>query len=414
MLIIADENIPLARELFGRLGKVRTVHGRDINENLPDIEKAEVLAIRSVADITPALIDAAPNVRVIGTATIGTDHIDMDYIEEVNQSRDKPITVFSAPGSNADSVADYIWLALCHLTQGEDVPFSDKSIGIIGVGNCGSRVAKRAEGFGMKVLRNDPPREEQESDFRSDSLEEALQADVVTLHVPLTREGESKYPTYHMIAAEQVDMLRTDAVFMNACRGSVVKSGDLVERLHSDGASSAVLDVYEGEPAPPEELVKLPAISTPHIAGYAVEAKRRGAAVIYRATCQALGVKTGPVEEFLSGDFSPPSGEVVEFDGSGAPDPAADSAVRELFARIHDITEVSDSLKSTVGRDDRGAVFDRLRKEYGQGARHELSAYRVGLSDEMDSELREGIECRLAGFGVDVVEEDAHYILLPS
>mgnify|MGYP006287088533 CR=1 FL=1 len=414
MLTIADENIPLARELFGRLGRVRTVHGRDINENLPGIEKAEVLAIRSVADITPSLVDAAQNVRVIGTATIGTDHIDMDYIEEANRTRARPITVFSAPGSNADSVADYIWLALCHLTRGGGVPFSEKSMGIIGVGNCGTRVADRAEGFGMKVLLNDPPREEQEANFRSDPLEEALQADIVTLHVPLTREDESKYPTYHMIASQQLEAMQGDATFMNACRGAVIKSGDLIDRLRGENGLAAVLDVYEGEPAPPEELVKLPPLATPHIAGYAMEAKRRGAAVIYRATCQALGVKTGPVEELLSGDFSPPSQELVEFDPSGGLDLAADNAVRELFARIHDITEISDSLKSTLDCDDRGAAFDQLRKEYGQGARHELSAYRVGLSDEMDSELREGIQRRLTGFDMEVVKEGANYVLRPS
>lgn len=413
MLILADENIPLARELFGRLGHVRPVRGRELDENFPGIGEADVLAIRSVTDVTPALVDAARNARVIGTATIGTDHIDVDYIREANRRRDRPISVFSAPGSNADSVADYVWLALCRLTAGMEVPFGERSIGIVGCGNCGSRVARRAEGFGMNVVRNDPPREEREEEFRSAPLDEALQADFVTLHVPLTRADESDYPTYHMMRAGQFEAMRSDALFVNSCRGAVVQSAALAEALRAGTVADAVLDVYEGEPEAPEDLIELPALATPHIAGYAVEAKRRGAAVIYRATCEALGVEPGPVDELLSGDFRPPSGEEVTFEPAADPDLAADNAVRALLRHIHDITEVSDRLRATLGREDRGEQFDRLRREYGLGARHELSAYSVGLSRRLEPAVRRGIRRRLAGFGIGIVPDEAHYLVRP-
>ncbi|GAG07295.1 unnamed protein product, partial [marine sediment metagenome] len=189
MLIFADENIPLAAELFGSLGDMRLMNGREIDEHCNGIEKVDVLAIRSVTRITPALVERAKNLKVIGTATIGTDHIHTRSIRETERTGKRPITVISAPGSNAESVADYIWYALAYLTRDEAEPLRNKSIGIVGYGNCGSRAARRAAGFGMKVLRNDPPLEERDNSFVSDPLQEVLQADFVSLHVPLTREG---------------------------------------------------------------------------------------------------------------------------------------------------------------------------------------------------------------------------------
>jgi DNA-binding response OmpR family regulator len=153
MKILVDENIPLARELFGPLGEVVMVRGRDVDENTPGLETFDALAIRSVTNVTPALVDRAVRARLIGTATIGTDHIDVAYIARANAARRNPISVVSAPGSNADSVADYVLYALAYLTGQQGEPLSERTLGIIGCGNCGRRVAKRAAGFGMEVLR---------------------------------------------------------------------------------------------------------------------------------------------------------------------------------------------------------------------------------------------------------------------
>lgn len=412
MKVLVDENIPLARELFGTLGEVTLARGRDVDAHYPGLEEYDVLAIRSVTRITPALVDRARKCRVIGTATIGTDHIDDAYIREVNSEREVPITVFSAPGSNADSVADYVWFCLCRLADLHDLDLSGCSLGIVGHGNCGSRVGKRAAGFGMQVLRNDPPLAEREPTFRSDTLDATLQADFVTMHVPLTREGQSAHPTYHMMGHAEFAKMRPEAFFINSSRGAAADSSALIATLEAGDIAGAVLDVFEGEPEPPEALISLPDIATPHIAGYAVEAKRRGAVVIYEKTCAALGVEPTDTAAMLSGDFDPPAGLAVSFHAGSRTEQAADRAVRRLLKEVYDVGETSRELKETLGSKERGRLFDAMRKNYRRDYnRHELAMYRVSISPEMPEPLREAIERRLRGFGVTVAAERPHYCL---
>ncbi len=413
MKILVDENIPLARDLFGSLGDLTLASGREVDEGLPGLEEFDGLVIRSVTKVTAALVDRAVRARFIGTATIGTDHIDVGYICEANRRRENPITVASAPGSNADSVADYVWFALACLTCGSAEPLGGMSLGVIGHGNCGSRVAKRAEGFGMRVLRCDPPLAEGDPAFGSDALEDAIRADFVTLHVPLTRQGESRYPTCHMMGAEQIAQMKATAYLFNASRGAVVDSAALVDALRDGRIAGAVLDVYEGEPEPAEELVGLPVLATPHIAGYAVEAKRRGAAVIYEKMCRALGVEAQDTGAMLMRGFEPEVGVTVGFDAAGAADVAADAAVRSLLGSIHDVRATSDELKATSSSARRGELFDRMRRNYEKDyGRHELSVYRVGFHRSVPAKLCAEIGRRLAGFGIRVVDQDANYVLV--
>jgi len=410
MKILVDENIPLARELFGELGEVTMVAGRDVNEELPGLEEFDALAIRSVTKVTPALVDRAVNARFIGTATIGTDHIDMDYIARANSGRRTPITVVSAPGSNAESVADYVWYALLHLTGAQTGPLRGRTLGIIGNGNCGSRVARRAAGFGMKVLRCDPPLAERDPGFVSDTFEETIAADFVTCHVPLTRQGESAYPTYHLIGGAELASMKPGACLINSSRGAVVDSAALAARLR-EGNISAVLDVFEGEPEPMPELIERASLATPHIAGYAVEAKRRGAIVVYEAMCRAFGVQPRDTSDLLTGGFAPELGVPVAFD-NGPVSQAADAAVRALLSRIYDIGATSRELKATLDSPERGALFDAMRKNYERDyARHELSLYRVGFAEGVGADLRRQITKRLRGFGIRTVDADAHFIL---
>jgi erythronate-4-phosphate dehydrogenase len=411
MRILVDENIPLARELFGPLGEVVLVRGRDVNEQMPGLETFDALAIRSVTDVTPALVDSAVRARFIGTATIGTDHIDVAYIEEANARRATPISVVSAPGSNADSVADYVFYALAHLTGRQERPLGGRSLGIIGHGNCGSRVARRAAGFGMKVVAYDPPLAERDRSFASAAFEEAIASDFVTCHVPLTRQGESAYPTYHMIGQAELACMRPGACLINSSRGAVVDSGALARAL-KEGAVDAVLDVYEGEPEPPAELIERAALATPHIAGYAIEAKRRGAVVVYEAMCRAFGLRPRDTTPLLMRGFSPPGGQPVTFSARGEPDAAADRAVRALFSRIYDISATSAELKGTLKSGERGRLFDAMRKDYEKAyARHELAAYTAGFDGSVGEELRRAISRRLGGFGTRVVEDGANYVL---
>ncbi len=412
MNILVDQNIPLAEELFGSLGEVREVAGREIDEDFPGLQEFDVLAIRSVTPITPALVDRARRCRVVATATIGTDHINTGYIEEANERRENPITVVAAPGSNADSVADYVWFALAHVTGQRGEPLSGRTLGIVGYGNCGSRVAARAGGFDMEILRNDPPLAERDPEFTSDPVERTLAADFVTLHVPLTRAGESAYPTYHMIGAAELARMRPTAFLINSSRGAAVDSDVLLETLCEDRIAGAVLDVYEGEPEPPADLIRLSALATPHIAGYAVEGKRRGALMIYEATCRALGRTPAQREELLFRGFSPPERREVEFEGSGHPMAAADRGLRAFLKEVHDIGATSRELKSTLSEPRRGELFDRMRKRYASDhERHELSAYSVRVDPSVTGELRDALIRRLEGFGIEVTGGAANYVL---
>jgi len=418
MRILVDRNIPLAEELFGSLGDVTLVEGRDVTEEFPNLDEFDVLAIRSVTRVTRQLVDKAGRVRIIATATIGTDHIDLAHIQEANRRRKSPITVLSAPGSNADSVADYIWYALAYLTRDDKAPLNGKSLAIVGLGNCGSRVARRAEGFGMRVLRFDPPLAERDPLFRSDAYEDAVGADFVTLHVPLTRPGESDYPTRHMISGEALSLMKGEAYLLNASRGAVVDSRPLVRALEEGAIAGAVLDVYEGEPEPRPELISMPALATPHIAGYAIEAKRRGATAIYEQVCRLLEIEAQDTQPLLLRGFDPPRGVPVRFrtHGRGAGSAAeADHAVRCLMASVHDISATSRELKGTLQSASRGELFDRMRSDYERDyGRHELAFYRVGFDGSVSWELRTAIARRLEGFGIAVTDEEPHYVLSAS
>lgn len=412
MEILADENIPLAGELFGSLGEVTLVPGRDVDERFPGLDGFDVLAIRSVTRVTPALVDRAVSARAIATATIGTDHIDTAYVARASGRRRRPIAVLSAPGSNAESVADHVGYVLACLTRHADRPLCEMTLGIVGHGNCGSRVARRAGGLGMRTLCCDPPRAEVDPGFTSHALEEALGADFVTLHVPLTRQGESRHPTYHMMGRRELATMRPDACLINSSRGAVVDSDALVDALRRGVLACAALDVFEGEPAPRPELIELPAIVTPHVAGYAVEAKRRGAITIYEQVCRLFDVEPMPTQPLLMRGFGPPTGVRVPFARTGRGAMAADAAVRALLGRVHDIEAVSRELKATLGSERRGELFDRMRKEYGRRYdRHELAAYRVGFDAGVPEPLRAEIARRLAGFGTATEAPDPHFVL---
>ena len=414
MTILVDENIPLAAELFGSLGQIRLVAGRTITPEASGLEDVELMAIRSVTPVTRELLDKMPRLKAIGTATIGTDHIDMAAVGYVSRTRGEQIPVISAPGSNADSVADYVFHALFHLTQQSAVPLWGRSIAVVGVGNCGSRVASRAEALGMHILLNDPLRANAEPDFSSLPLKQVLRADFVTFHVPLTRPGESTYPTHHMINKELLDELRPECFLFNTSRGAVVNSPDLVDILRSGTIAGAVLDVYEEEPEPGADLVRLATLATPHVAGYAIEGKRRGAAMIYEGICNALQIPpTVDTEELMRKGLTAPAERLLRFRLCEDTEASAEMAVRVFAEETHDIAACSDELKTTLGQTDRGRLFDGMRKDYEKVyGRRELASFSVGIRAE--GELREMITKRLAGFGVKTAAGQPSFWLEPE
>lgn len=365
--ILADENIPRVEEAFGGLGRVRTKPGREIRS--PDVQETDVLLVRSVTPVGPELLDDT-DLRFAGSATIGTDHVDRGYLD----ARD--IRFAHAPGSNASSVADYVVVALLLLARLQDTELEGRTVGIVGCGNIGGRLARRLHALGMTVLRNDPPlARAAEAAGRPHEflpLDTVLsEAEIVTLHVPLTTEGPD--PTHHLADSAFFERMNEGAWMLNTSRGSVVDGGALRDaRLHGPVAA-AVLDVWENEPGPDPSLVNAVDVATPHIAGYAYDGKVRGTAMLYEALCEHLGVErtwTGPAAiEPLSKD---------ELD-CHSPDPRLSDVdwLYHLARQAYDLQADDTALRAVMDRETeaRADAFARLRSNYRR--RRELQQHRV-------------------------------------
>lgn len=261
MKIVADEKIPFLEGRIAGADLVRLPAPEITKESLMD---ADVLMTRTRTRCDASLLEGTP-VRMVATATIGTDHIDLDWC------RSAGIEVRNAPGCNAPGVALYVWSSLLH--SGFDP--KGKKVGVIGCGNVGSVVARWGEILGAEVMVCDPPRKEAGyTDLEYLSLEEVLaQSDAVTLHTPLTKGGY--HPTFHLIDRESLRHMKPGAFFVNAARGEVLESDAVSDAIESGVIKSAIIDTWENEPDLNLRLLNLADVATTHIAGYSVEGKQR-------------------------------------------------------------------------------------------------------------------------------------------
>ncbi|MEE9444166.1 MAG: 4-phosphoerythronate dehydrogenase [Cocleimonas sp.] len=279
MNISADENIPYATEAFSTLGKVTLINGRTLSPKA--LKNTDILLVRSVTKVNQALLQNTP-VKFIASATAGFNHIDLDYLKTNN------IGFARAPGSNAISAAEYVIAAISLWSLKKNKNLSTLSIGIIGCGNVGSRVKRLCEDLGITCIVNDPPLETSGAyDFSFSSLKDALACDIVTLHTPLTADGE--HPTFRLINQQAIDSLKAGTLFINAARGEVVEEPSLLKRMNNKNDLTLILDVWENEPKISLDMLKHTLIGTPHIAGYSIDGKVRGTEMIYKAVCDYLG-----------------------------------------------------------------------------------------------------------------------------
>ena len=349
MKIVADENIPFVREAFGTLGALSILTGRAMDRSA--VADADVLLVRSVTKVNADLLEGA-SVRFVGAATIGTEHIDQDYLSH------EGVTFTSAAGSNANSVAEYVTAALLVMSRRLAMPLVGQSLGVIGVGNVGSKVVRNARALGMTVLPNDPPLDDVCARNDLVSLEDALTADFVTLHVPLERAG--RHPTYHMADVDFLARMSTWAVLINSSRGAVVDTPALKDALESGHLAAAVMDVWEDEPAIDAQMLRRTAIGTPHIAGYSTDGKVAGTVILYRALCGFLGVEPKWSPDVLM----PPSQTThLTLDATGRSD---EDVIREAVLGVYDILSDDARLRTSLDLDpvQRPAHFDHLRKTY--------------------------------------------------
>ncbi|MFJ5286225.1 4-phosphoerythronate dehydrogenase PdxB [Pseudomonas sp. NPDC088429] len=361
MLIVADENIPLLDAFFAGFGEIRRVPGRSIDR--ATVEQADVLLVRSVTNVNRALLEGS-KVRFVGTCTIGTDHLDLEYFNEAG------ITWSSAPGCNARGVVDYVLGSLMTLAEIEGVDLTKRTYGVIGAGEVGGRLINVLKGLGWNVKVCDPPRQAAEGgDYVS--LEQIIeQCDVISLHTPLTRSGDGA--TWHLFDQQRLQQLKPGAWLINAARGPVVDNAALREVLLEREDLQAVLDVWEAEPEVDVELAELCVLATPHIAGYSLDGKQRGTAQIYQAYCEFIGQ---PANIQLSDLLPAPWLSEVSLHADSDPAWALAMLCRGVYDPRRDDADFRRSLVGNVA--EQRAAFDVLRKQYP--VRREIEGLKVRI-----------------------------------
>jgi len=356
MKIVADENISCLDEWFSPHGEIIGLPGRKISAE--QVKDADVLLVRSVTAVDRNLL-AGSRVQFVGSCTIGTDHMDIAWLEK------NKIAWAHAPGCNAHAVVDYVIASMFALDL--DVPRlanSDFTVGIVGCGNVGSRLYKRLSKLGIKTLRCDPPlQEKQKKGNKYLSLSEVISgSDLLCLHTPLINDGP--YPTQHLINQDNLSLFKPDAILLNAGRGAVIDNAALLSHLEGNKKFRAVLDVWENEPAISKSLLAKVAIATPHIAGYSVEGKQKGSEIIYQRFCEYFSINN-------------PS--VIETEEPIALDARLFSSLGELVKACYDPLKDSEELKHAP------QAFDQLRKLYVY--RREFSQFKIRKATPVDKKI---------------------------
>ena len=372
--------MPFAREAFATLGEAVVVPDRAITRET--VRDADILAVRSTTKVDRALLEGS-RVRFVGTATIGFDHIDTEYLAG------RGIAWCAAPGCNANSVSEYVTAALLCLARRHGFRLREKTLGVVGVGNVGRLVAQKAVALGMRVLVNDPPRERAEGngDVPFLPLSKVLQrSDVVTVHVPLNASGTDR--TVGLADAEFFAAMKPRAIFLNAARGQVVDTEALVNAIERDQIAHAVIDTWNPEPAFPADLLQRADLSTPHIAGHSWEGKVNGTVLVYRSVCRFLDASAT-----WSPDALMPASAVPRIEADARRRDAED-LLQDIVSRVYDIEEDDRQLRAGASADDaaRAQLFEGLRRNYP--VRREFPATRVALKNTQDS-----LAATLAGLG---------------
>lgn len=354
MKIIADGNIAHLGDFFndntlGQAIELIAISGRDITAEVLAEHQPDVLLVRSVTPINHDLLKDNHSVKFVGTATIGTDHVDIDYLAK------RGIMFANASGCSKHSVVQYVLASIADLRS--DYFFKPINLGIIGLGNIGKMLAQYAVSLGWNVLGYDPL--QPPSALNNTTLDKVLsESNVISFHVPLTFPHNSSYPThYHyLMTKERWQQVSDTAIIINTSRGEVLGRDDIVA-----SPNVVVLDVFEHEPSIDSELLKCVSIATPHIAGYTLEGKLRGTQLIYNALCEFLGIQANvdfhaflPVAVPLLPKFHPVLTDQERH------------VLLNKMPHLYDIRADDKRLRAVANEngDIEGGDFDKLRKNY--------------------------------------------------
>jgi len=357
LTILADENIPAVEHYLGGIGRVQSVNGRTLQR--AQLESVDALLVRSVTRVDAALLDGCP-IKFVGTATSGFDHIDREYLDE------RGIAFAYAPGSNANSVVEYVLAAIAAVGEKLEQLLAGGVVGIVGYGFIGKTMAARLAALGIRYRIYDPWLDHSSIPHVAD-FNAVLDCDVVTLHPQLTRQ--QPWPSYHLLGAAQLQRLRPDALLINASRGAVVDNAALLAQLDGGRGPLTILDVWEGEPDISCNLLQRVTLGTAHIAGYSLDGKVLATRMLAEALTSHLGLPPSPMVSPAEGTTALSVSDTL----------SAAGLVRHLVQSRYDILRDDALLRQAMLVDapaaGRGQRFDLLRKTYFE--RRELAGSTV-------------------------------------
>jgi len=363
MKIVADHKIPFLKGILEPYAEVIYAPGTEISAAM--VKDADALIIRTRTKCNASLLEGS-NVKFITTATIGFDHIDTAYCAS------QGIKWTNAPGCNSGSVMQYIAAVLTHLSDKYKFDYSEKTIGVVGVGNVGSKVARLASLLGMKVLLNDPPREREEGKGEFVSLKEIQEnADIITFHVPLIKEGIGK--THHLFDEGFLSNIKSGTIIINSSRGEVVSNPSLKKALKEGEVKAAVLDVWENEPDIDRELLSLVDIATPHIAGYSADGKAMGTAMSVQAVSRLFKLD---LNNWFPENIPSPPNKTITINCEGM---STQEVVNKAIMETYNITRDDKTLRNSV------STFEKQRGDYP--LRREFNAFKINLIYGMNNSL---------------------------
>ena len=367
MKIVADENIPFLKGVLEPYANVVYLPGKEISSGI--VKNADALIIRTRTLCNKELLEGS-SVKFIASATIGFDHIDDKYCKK------QGIAWTNAPGCNSSSVQQFIAAVLIHVFRKHKLSAADLTLGVIGVGNVGSKVANLGNILGMKVLLNDPPRERSEGSAKFTELYDLLhQSDIVTFHVPLSFSGPDK--TYHMVNNQFLNYLKHDCLLINTSRGSVVDEPALKQTLKQGRLKGVILDVWNNEPEIDRELLQMVDIGTPHIAGYSQDGKANGTSMSVKALAHYFNL---PLKNWYPEEILSPVQPEIHLDGN------LETLEMIWYKLIHHTYPVE---RDDLALRNMQQEFENLRGNYP--VRREFQAYSM-IPDNIPSSLIEKIK----------------------
>ena len=369
MKIYCEDSLLYARDYFDALADCQFFASGEISPAM--LADADALLVRSTTKVTPALIARAKRLQFVATATAGVDHLCLDHLHQ------RGIQSYHAAGCNANAVVQYVLCAMVYLAQLRGFKLFEKTVGIIGAGQVGSRLQACLASLGMKVYLCDPPLQAVGDPRQFCDFDQILSCDLISVHVPLVIAGE--YPTYHMFNRRVLARLRADQSLINTCRGEVVDNAGLLALKHAGASFATVLDVWEQEPEINYELARAIDIATPHIAGHTLEGKANGTQMVYEALCRHFAL---PADKQLA-DYLPALAlSRLHYDDTRL----TVAGLASLLAQVYDIHADHTAF---LEADNSAAGFRHLRRHYR--TRREWQFYQLSAGNLFEPQALYGL-----------------------